>query len=164
MNAAVDAVLQGKCLAGASAAATNAWTRSGGRPPSWRLTFWGLLVEDRAFLGLALILVLAQGLWLSPAGALTLLFDVLLLPPVVLKVVEANRLSGSGIVAPGVLVKSARVSIGRGTSYAATYQFEHDGPHFVSRVAGDTPQDVLVLFDPNHPRRARVIPTQLSGG
>lgn len=164
VNAAVAAVLQGRSIATASAAATNAWTLSGGRPPSWRLTYWGLLVEDRVFLGLAGILILVQGLWLSPAGALTLVFDVLLLPPVVLRIVQANRLSRSGIVAPGVLVKSVPVSIGRGTSYAATYQFEHDGPHFASRVAVDTPQGVLVLFDPKNPRRAMVIPTQLSSG
>lgn len=158
VNAAVEAVLQGKGLSAASAAATNAWTQAGGRPPSWRLTFWGLLLDEPQYLVLGVVLVVAQALWLSPAGVLTLLLDLLLLPPLVLKVARTRHLSRVGIVAPGVLVKTARFYAQRGERYSATYEFEHEGAHFVSRVAGDTPQDVLVLFDPADPRRAVVVP------
>jgi len=161
-NAAVDAVLQGKTLAVASAAATNAWSQAGGRPPSWRLTFWGLLVADPSYLGAAAFLIVAQVLWLSPAGALSILIDLLFLPPLALRLVKVMRLSRRGIVAPGVLVRSARVYLSRGNTYTATYEFDHGGRHFATRIAADTPNDVLVFFDPGKPSTAIVVPLQLS--
>lgn len=157
-------MLQGKTLAVASAAATNAWTQAGGRPPSWRLTFWGLLVQDRMFLMFTMPLIIPQLLWFSgAAGILTLLFDLLFLPPVVVRIVLASRLARNGIVAPGKLVKTAQAYVGRGNrEFVSTYEFDHDGPQFATRLASDTPQDVLVLFDPRNPHRAMVIPEQLS--
>ena len=161
-NAAVDAVVAGRGLANASAAAANAWNQAGGRAPTWRLTQWGLLVSDRYFLGFAVVVLLAQGLWFTPGGPISLLLDVLLVPPLWLKMSAATRLAHNGIVAPGSLVKTSQVLHGRGTAFSSTYEFEHAGSHLVTRVAGDTAQSVLVLFDPNDPRRAAVIPMPLS--
>ena len=166
-TAATDAIVAGAGLRAAYAAATNAWIHAGGGGRRlWRMTFWGLLATNRLIWVLVPALVMVQAFWLAPLGFIAAI--CLTLPLAAAITWNANvayRLSHLGVVAPGVLINVVTIHTARqGDVYRATYQFDHHGPCVASRTAGDTPQDVLVLFDPEHPGTAVVVPDSIPLG
>jgi hypothetical protein len=164
-NAAVDAVVNGDGFNGAAAAATNAWIEAAKDDrPLWRPGFWSLLVTDRYFWAL-LVLILTIPLH-RVAPALSLF--ALLIPPGLVAVCWKGyvfwRLSRRGLVVPGTLI-NVTVKDSDGELYRSTYEFNFHGQHFISRLSRmSTPEVVLILFDPNHPKLAMVIPELLGPG
>lgn len=164
-NAAADAAVNGDGFNAASVAATNAWVEAAKDDrPLWRPGFWSLVFTDRYFWGLLALLITIPVYWLAPALSLF----ALLIPPALLTVCWKVRvfwcLSRRGIVVQGSLV-SVTVKDSDGDLYRSTYQFDFHGRHFISRLSREsTPEVVLVLFDPKHPRFAMVMPEMLNPG
>ncbi len=164
-NAGADAAARGEGFNAAAAAATNAFIKAAGsEEPLWRPGFWKLLLTDRYFWGLAVLLVTVPLYWVAPA----LIVLAVLIPPALIVVGwKAHlfwRLSRHGIVAPGSMF-DVRVKDSDGAVYTTTYSFDYQGRHFVSRMSRQTtPEVVYVLFDPRRPKSAMVMPELLNPG
>jgi hypothetical protein len=60
---------------------------------------------------------------------------------------------------------NVKVTDSDGDLYRSTYQFNFHGQHFTSRLSRETTPDVvLILFDPMHPKLAMVMPELLNPG
>lgn len=155
-QAARDAVTNGDGLNAAVAAAINRWIEFGqGQKPFWQMTLWGIWLVRRAWI-YVLFAACAQVFWLLPLGWIPVAaLTPLPLGAAVWHLYVAYRLANHGVVAPGVLV-DVTVKDSEGGAYVGTYRWLFHGPHLITRV-GSIPQDVLILFDPKHPRDAVVI-------
>lgn len=162
-NAAADAAVKGEGYNAAAAAAMNAWIEAArAHDPLWRPGFWSLLLTDWYFWGLLVLLITIPLYRAVPNLAVFGLLIPVALIAVGWKVYLFFRLSKRGIVVPGSMVKLT-VKDSDGDVYRATYEFNFHGQHFISRVSRDTTPDVvLVLFDPDHPRFAMVMPELLN--
>jgi len=160
-EAARDAIVSGDELSAAMAAATNRWVECGqGQKPFWEMTFWGVFVRRKAW-AYALFVVVAQVFWLVPLGWIPVVaLTPLPLAAAVWNVYIAYRLSNHGVVAPGVLV-GVTVKDSDGDLYIGTYRWYFNGQHLITQD-GSTPESVLILFDPAHPRDAVVIDRSFS--
>ena len=161
--AAVHAIGAGKDTRAAAAAAISAWLRSGApRDRVWRMSFWGLLLNDRQVWILIPLVLSAQVLWLvRPLGFIAAICLTVPAGAALIAAVQGARyLAAAGVVAPGSLIRTREIRGARGSTYESTYQFDAGGPCLVVRTAADTPHDVLVFFDPQHPGRAVVIDRQ----
>jgi hypothetical protein len=164
-NAAADAAVNGDGFNAAAAAATNAWIEAArSDKPLWRPGFWSLLFTDRFFWGLLVLLLTIPLYWVVPALSLFALLIPAALIVVGWKVYVFVRLSKRGIVVPGSMFK-VTVKDSDGEVYRTTYEFNFHGQHFISRLSREsTPEVVLILFDPKHPKFAMVMPELLNPG
>lgn len=165
-NAAADAAVRGDGFNAAAEDARKAWVEAA--PPDkalWRPGFWKLLLTNLYFWFLVGAVVTA------PFVYITVVAIPILLGLVGWKAYCFWRLSRRGIVVPGSLFKLVappRLGGAKGReSYRATYQFDFHGEHFVSASyysEDSVRQDVCVLFDPNRPSLAMVMPELLNPG
>jgi hypothetical protein len=163
-NAAADAAVKGGGFNGAVEAARLAWLDAAPIDKElWRPRFWPLLLTSWTFWVLLVASITAPFLYVTAVAV----------PFLGWKVYTSWRLSHRGIVVPGSLidVKSPPlIHFGRGggSTYVATYQFEfHGQQHSTTQdyeLKDSIRQDVLVLFDPNHPWLAMVMPEILDPG
>jgi hypothetical protein len=164
-NAAADAAVKGDGFNAAVAAATNAWIEAAqGDKPLWRPGFRSLLFTDLYFWALLVLLVTIPLYWVVPELSLFAVLIPLALIGVGWKVYVFLRLSRRGIVVPGSMF-NVTVKDSDGAVYRTTYEFNYEGQHFISRLSREsTPEIVLILFDPKHPKFAMVMPELLNPG
>jgi len=164
-NAAADAALKGDGFNAAASVATNAWILAAQADrPLWRPAFWGLLFTDWFFWGLVALLVTIPVYWVAPALSVFALLIPVALIVVGWRIYVFLRLSKRGIVVPGSMV-GVTAKDSDGDVYRTTYEFNFQGQHFISRLSREsTPDVVLILFDPRHPKFAMVMPELLNPG
>jgi hypothetical protein len=158
-NAAADAAASGAGFNAAAAAATSAWIEAArNENPRWRPSFWSLLFTDRYFWVLLVLLITIPLYWVAPQLSLFAVLIPAALAVVGWKVYVFARLSKWGIVVPGSMFKLT-VKDSDGEVYRATYEFKFHGQHFISRLSREsTPEVVMILVDPKHPKFAMVMP------
>ncbi len=164
-TAATAVAVEGKGFNAAALAATYAWIEAAQDDrPLWRPGFWSLLITESYFWVLAGLLVTMPLYWVAPDLSVLAVLIPIALIGVCWKAYVFFRLSTRGIVVPGSLT-NVKVTDSDGELYGSTYQFNFQGKHFTSRLSRETTPDlVLVLFDPMHPKLAMVMPELLNPG
>jgi hypothetical protein len=164
-SAAVDAVVSGDGFNAATRTAMTAWIQAAADDkPLWRPGFWSLLFTQFYVWGLLILLFTIPFYRIAPQMSLF----AILIPPALIaagwKVYVCWRLSKRGIAVPGSLFNVTEKD-SDGTVYKATYAYEFDGQHLISRLTRQLPTEVvLILFDPKHPRFAMVMSEYLNRG
>jgi hypothetical protein len=164
-DAAADMAVKGQGFNAAATAAANAWIEAAQNDePLWRPRFRSLLLTDPYVWALFLLLVAIPLYLVSPQFSIVAILIPFALIGAGWKVYVYLRLSRRGIVALGSLF-NVTVKDSDGEMYRNTYEFNFQGRHFVSLSSREFSREmVLILFDPQHPKFAMVIPELLNPG
>ncbi len=175
-NAAADAALRGDGFNAAMNAARTAWYATAQADESlWRPSFWSLVLTNPFVWALPVLLLVIAVSAFSPVSSVALLALVLLPIALIIVIWQVGLdalLSLGGTVAPGSLVNviknvpsSPRGGVGI-PDYTAVYEFAVKGRKCTAShtyyVQDSIRRDVIVLFFPNFPRLATVLPELLN--